>query len=83
MSKERINVSVNRDKRNNWKNGGRREGLPMAKIIRRALDAYLAWDDPTYAPVRQLPRKERSFILRGIRRGLSGPRSVIWSQAAR
>jgi len=24
--------------------------LPMAEIIRRALDAYLAWDDPAYIP---------------------------------
>jgi hypothetical protein len=24
------------------------ENLPMAEIIRRAIDAYLAWDDPTY-----------------------------------
>jgi hypothetical protein len=26
------------------------ENLPEAEIVRRALDAYLAWDDPTYTP---------------------------------
>jgi predicted DNA-binding protein len=26
------------------------EGLPEAEIVRRALDAYLAWDDPAYRP---------------------------------
>ncbi len=30
----------------------------MAEIIRRALDAYLAWDDPTYTP-RPSPTKGR------------------------
>jgi hypothetical protein len=28
----------------------REENLPEAEIVRRALDTYLAWDDPTYAP---------------------------------
>jgi hypothetical protein len=26
-----------------------KEGIPMAELVRRAMDAYLAWDDPTYA----------------------------------
>jgi hypothetical protein len=26
------------------------EGIPMAELVRRALDTFLAWDDPTYAP---------------------------------
>ena len=26
------------------------EGVAIAELIRRALDVYLAWDDPTYAP---------------------------------
>lgn len=26
------------------------EGLAMAEVVRRAVDAYLAWNDPTYAP---------------------------------
>ncbi len=26
------------------------ENLSEAEIVRRALDAYLAWNDPTYAP---------------------------------
>jgi hypothetical protein len=35
------------------------EGLPEAEIVRRALDAYLAWDDPTYRPLSLSIRKER------------------------
>jgi hypothetical protein len=26
------------------------EGIAIAELIRRAIDAFLAWDDPTYAP---------------------------------
>jgi hypothetical protein len=26
------------------------EGVAMAELIRRAIDAFLAWDDPTYIP---------------------------------
>ena len=26
------------------------EGLAIAELIRRAIDAFLAWDDPTYTP---------------------------------
>jgi hypothetical protein len=37
-----------------------REGVAMAEIIRRAIDAFLAWDDPTYAPVPKPPNKERA-----------------------
>jgi hypothetical protein len=26
------------------------EGIPMAELVRRALDTFLAWDDPAYIP---------------------------------
>ena len=26
------------------------EGIAIAELIRRAIDTYLAWDDPAYAP---------------------------------
>ena len=34
----------------------------MAEIICRALDAYLAWDDPAYILHPKPPFKEESFI---------------------
>jgi Ribbon-helix-helix protein, copG family len=39
------------------------EGLSLAELVRRAVDAFLAWDDPTYAPnpVPGVPQKERRF----------------------
>jgi len=38
----------------------REENLPEAEIVRRALDAYLAWDDPTYRtePHRPTPKRK-------------------------
>ncbi len=35
----------------------REEHLPEAEIVRRALDAYLAWNDPTYQPTPPKPQK--------------------------
>ena len=39
------------------------EGLSLAELVRRAVDAFLAWDDPMYtpAPVPGRPQKERAF----------------------
>ncbi len=50
MSKERINIYVTKRQKDHLEKRSQEEGLPMAEIIRRALDAYLAWDDPTYVP---------------------------------
>jgi hypothetical protein len=33
------------------------ENLPEAEVVRRALDAYLAWDDPTYTPHPSRPKR--------------------------
>jgi hypothetical protein len=27
-----------------------KEGLAIAELVRRAVDAFLAWDDPAYTP---------------------------------
>ncbi len=37
-----------------------REGVAMAEVIRRAVEVYLAWDDPTYAPRPHSKRKSHS-----------------------
>jgi Ribbon-helix-helix protein, copG family len=86
MSKERINISATERQKRQVEKRCQEENIPMAEIIRRALDAYLAWDDPIYtpcpSPTKGRPRKPPSFM-----RGLSGPFSVIrhttqaWSPA--
>jgi len=48
MRKERINIYITERQRRQLEYRAQQEGLPMAEIIRRALDTYLAWDDPTY-----------------------------------
>ena len=37
------------------------EGVAMAELIRRAIDSFLAWDDPAYHPAAPTPNKERRF----------------------
>ena len=51
MSKERITLYITEQQKKRLDKRSQEENLPVAEIIRRALDAYLAWDDPTYAPV--------------------------------
>ncbi len=35
-----------------------REGVAMAEVIRRAVEVYLAWNDPTYAPPVPTPTRK-------------------------
>jgi hypothetical protein len=51
MNKERTNIYITERQKRQLEKRSLSEGLPMAEIIRRALDAYLAWDDPTYQPI--------------------------------
>lgn len=32
------------------------EGISMAELIRRAVDVFLAWDDPAYVPTPPKPQ---------------------------
>ena len=51
MRKARINLYITERQKRQLEKRSREEHLPEAEIIRRALDAYLAWDDPTYSPL--------------------------------
>jgi Ribbon-helix-helix domain len=33
------------------------DNIPVSELVRRAIDAYLAWDDPTYRPRDQRSHK--------------------------
>ena len=59
MFKEQINIYVTKRQKEQLEKRSQEERVPMAEIIRRALDAYLAWDDPTYNPGAQAPEKGR------------------------
>jgi hypothetical protein len=57
MSKERITLYITKQQKKRLDIRSQEEHLPMAEIIRRAIDAYLAWDDPTYNPSAQAASK--------------------------
>jgi CopG antitoxin of type II toxin-antitoxin system len=47
---KRVNIYLTEKQIERLHQRAEREGLPMAELARRAIDAFLAWDDPTYAP---------------------------------
>jgi hypothetical protein len=59
MDKERVTFYITRRQKQQLEKRSQAERLPMAELIRRALDAYLAWDDPLYAPPPQ-PQTKKS-----------------------
>ncbi len=59
MRKERTNIYITERQKRQLEKRSQEEDLPMAEIIRRALDAYLAWDDPAYIPHRK-PQTRKS-----------------------
>jgi hypothetical protein len=59
MRKERTNIYITERQKHQLEKRSQEEDLPMAEIIRRALDAYLAWDDPTYRPPPLTLHKQR------------------------
>jgi Ribbon-helix-helix protein, copG family len=61
MSKERITLYITEQQKKRLDKRSQEEILPVAEIIRRAIDAYLAWDDPTYNPSAQGSEKGRSI----------------------
>lgn len=60
MNKERTSIDLTARQKQQLEQWSRSEGLPMAEIIRRALDAYLAWDDPTYQPLPSKPKTRKA-----------------------
>ena len=60
MNQERTNIYLTSRQKKQLEQRSLSEGLPMAEIIRRALDAYLAWDDPTYLPIPSKPQTRKA-----------------------
>ena len=48
MASKRKNIYFTEQQVARLEQKSRQEHLSEAEIVRRALDAYLAWDDPTY-----------------------------------
>jgi hypothetical protein len=61
MRTEPTNVYLTQRQKQQLEKRSLEDGLSMAEIIRRALDAFLAWDDPTYIPHPKPQKKERAL----------------------
>jgi hypothetical protein len=60
MRKTRMNLYITERQKRQLEKRSQEEHLPVAEIIRRALDVYLAWDDPAYIPVPK-PQTRNTF----------------------
>jgi hypothetical protein len=47
---KRTNIYLNERQHEKLREQSEREGVPIAELIRRAVDTFLMWYDPTYAP---------------------------------
>jgi hypothetical protein len=50
MSMKRTNVYFTEKQLERLHVQAQQEGVAMAEVIRRAVEVYLVWNDPTYAP---------------------------------
>ena len=48
---KRTNIYLTEKQHDRLTERAKQEGLPIAELVRRAIDAFLAWDDPTYTPM--------------------------------
>ncbi len=53
---KRTNVYLSEKQLERLRFRAKQEGVAIAELVRRALDTFLAWDDPTYLPQ---PRPEQ------------------------
>jgi Ribbon-helix-helix protein, copG family len=53
---KRTNLYLTEQQMARLKARSEQEGLSLAELVRRAVDAFLAWDDPTYTPVPSRPK---------------------------
>jgi ribbon-helix-helix CopG family protein len=47
---KRTNVYLSEKQLERLRVRAEREGVAIAELVRRAIDAFLAWDDPAYIP---------------------------------
>ena len=48
---KRTNLYLTEKQMERLKERAEKEGLSLAELVRRAVDTFLAWDDPTYVPL--------------------------------
>lgn len=55
---KRTNLYLTEKQMERLKQRSEKEGLALAELVRRAVDAFLAWDDPTYTPNPSRPKRK-------------------------
>ncbi len=55
---KRVNIYLTEKQIERLHQRAEQEGIPMAELARRAIDTFLAWDDPTYAPSVPTPTRK-------------------------
>ncbi|GHO57758.1 hypothetical protein KSB_62330 [Ktedonobacter robiniae] len=62
----RTNIYLNEKQHQKLHEQAEKEGVPAAELVRRAVDAFLLWYDPSYCPTPPNPpqTKEEPFIPR-------------------
>jgi hypothetical protein len=55
---KRTNLYLTEKQMQRLKQRSESEGLSLAELVRRAVDAFLAWDDPSYAPSPSRPKRK-------------------------
>ena len=48
---KRVNIYLTEKQVERLHQRAEKEGISMAELARRAIDTFLAWDDPTYTPL--------------------------------
>ena len=71
MSMKRTNVYLTEKQLERLHLQAQQEGVAMAEVIRRAVEVYLVWNDPTYAPPPH-SKKERRLHPHGSKSGAFG-----------
>jgi len=60
MGLTRTNIYLDEKQLERLRAKGQRDKLPVSELVRRAIDAYLAWDDPAYQPQPQARKTHSS-----------------------
>jgi hypothetical protein len=57
---KRTNVYLSDKQLDRLRTRAKQEGVAIAELVRRAVDAFLAWDDPTYTPMQEPQKGSRT-----------------------
>jgi Ribbon-helix-helix domain len=52
----RTNIYLDQQQLQRLRAKSQEDNLPVSELVRRAVDAYLAWNDPTYQPTQPQPQ---------------------------